>query len=107
MEHENDLIDGQTLEQFLAGLTDEELDIRIQCAQDQIDGVYEYVEGSGCGVYDNPQQTLDSFLEERARRYDGSGPIMYYPPSSDTGSNNKVMLLGLGLLAYYLYTKRK
>ena len=96
MEHENDLIGGQTLEQFLAGLTDEQLDIRIQCAQ--IDGVYEYVEGSGCGVYDNPQQTLNSFLDERERRLGGV---------SSTISNNKVMLLGLGLLAYYLYTKRK
>ena len=98
MQHENDLIDGQTLEQHLAGLTDEQLDIRIQCAQDQIDGVYEYVEGSGCGVYDNPQQTLNSFLDERERRLGGV---------SSTISNNKVMLLGLGLLAYYLYTKRK
>ena len=87
MEHENDSIVGQTLEQFLAGLTDEQLDIRIQCAQDQIDG-----------VYDNPQQTLNSFLDERERRLGGV---------SSTISNNKVMLLGLGLLAYYLYTKRK
>tara|TARA_R110000764_G_scaffold216500_1_gene303418 strand:+ start:1065 stop:1358 length:294 start_codon:yes stop_codon:yes gene_type:complete len=97
MENENDSI-GQTSEQFLEGLTDEELDIRIQCAQDQIDGVYEYVEGSGCGVYDNPQQTLNSFLDERERR--SSGVV-------STLTNNKVMLLGLGLLAYYLYTKRK
>ena len=108
MQDENDLIGGQTFEEFLAGLTDEELNFRIECAQHQIEGmVVDYEDGSSCGYYDNPQQMLNAFLEERARRYDGSGPIMYYPPSSDTGSNNKVMLLGLGLLAYYLYIKRK
>ena len=96
MEHENDLIGGITLGQHLAGLTDEELNFGIQCAQDQIEGVVN-IEASGCPVYTKPQQTLNSYLDERARRM-GLVPTI---------SNNKVMLLGLGLLAYYLYTKRK
>tara|TARA_R110002012_G_C11426730_1_gene588933 strand:- start:417 stop:701 length:285 start_codon:yes stop_codon:yes gene_type:complete len=94
MDYEDEMLIGMSYEQFLAGLSDDDLDYKINCVQAQINGV----PNQGCATLTSPEQTLDSLLDERERR---SGGLV----SSLT--NNKVMLLGLGLLAYYLYTKRK
>jgi hypothetical protein len=77
MDYEDEMLIGMSYEQFLAGLSDDDLDYKINCAQAQINGVPYH---QGCAILTTPEQTLDSLLDERERRYDGSGPIALSDP---------------------------